>query len=797
MLNRSISRFVILAAAKRHWEAKDLESIKQRRGFCHALVMICCLAVLLGTIFYTQEPYRYIASTVSFKECLHYQSLLDEEDLDLDHVWEWFDSIVEELGGESSRSVELNCGYDTKNSQKVNIDGVDYYLVSPVNDESACTDTGYIDGSGDFVYLTGVHQVLSFGAFSTRSRKDFPVFGATISSQLDTVEVINSAESSVQPSTDARVVSMCLVKGLNNTFCVSKDGFRDYPGSSLGWKGSTVTQDGNSYCTFENSSSAEIFVSSLKKFTSVSPCYTTTDNGDVIPGVSSYSGPLDDMTQNCGLSWLTSGNSARDNCLDALGNQATALQAYLAGINNKSTVSEVYDYFFGCNTLLSTSESEIRDYHLEQYRPIDTYLTTEQAYGSFFPTSSLKDWVKDSFQFSTELQMANMLDERTRSFIVYFLTRNLNEGGLFYSLIKVKFTMSIEGSISVDLGVTYSPIIDFSYGTNHYAWLFKDAVVWECITLLLYVIFTTRECYQLFQYIRKKHQENSIVPESPLDSPDKMTTVVATPNHRSMPLLQIESDKSGEQQESVRMSQESSGFCDFNQNNIDDFEEIEKLLEDTIPDKNCFMNILDWITIATLLCLMVLRYVYIRKSRALHQLLLDLTGEHTFSARLTDVVTSFHELSSYQSVQTVLLMLVMFVGLAQFFRYLSFDSRFGIVAETIIDSAKDLLHVLFIFIVVLLGYAVLGTSLFGHEIESWDSVGDSMLNLVIFIVGEYGAYLEIFDVQPSVSAIYFWSYMVVAYFIIFNMILAVIFNVYNKKTEAMEARSFAASRKTV
>jgi hypothetical protein len=45
----------------------------------------------------------------------------------------------------------------------------------------------------------------------------------------------------------------------------------------------------------------------------------------------------------------------------------------------------------------------------------------------------------------------------------------------------------------------------------------------------------------------------------------------------------------------------------------------------------------------------------------------------------------------------------------------------------------------------------------------------------------------VYDEQPAVTAIYFWSYMVVAYFIIFNMILAVIFNVYNKKTEALVA----------
>jgi hypothetical protein len=46
----------------------------------------------------------------------------------------------------------------------------------------------------------------------------------------------------------------------------------------------------------------------------------------------------------------------------------------------------------------------------------------------------------------------------------------------------------------------------------------------------------------------------------------------------------------------------------------------------------------------------------------------------------------------------------------------------------------------------------------------------------------------VYEVQPVITAVYFWTYMVVAYFIIFNMILAVIFNVYNKKTEALEEK---------
>ena len=108
---------------------------------------------------------------------------------------------------------------------------------------------------------------------------------------------------------------------------------------------------------------------------------------------------------------------------------------------------------------------------MEQSRPLSTFLNSDNAYGSFFPTSSLKNWVEDAHHFSTQFQMANALDEQTRTFIIYLITRNVNEDGLFYSRVKLTFLFTVEGSSSVQLDVTYSPMIDFSYGTSGYDWV--------------------------------------------------------------------------------------------------------------------------------------------------------------------------------------------------------------------------------------------------------------------------------------------------------------------------------------
>ena len=181
---------------------------------------------------------------------------------------------------------------------------------------------------------------------------------------------------------------------------------------------------------------------------------------------------------------------------------------------------------------------------------------------------------------------------------------------------------------------------------------------------------------------------------------------------------------------------------DFNENGVDDLEELEALIEEAMPDKSVVANLLDWLTVAIVLALLILRAEYVATARRLHELFLDLAEEHGYSSHMTDIVSRFDSLDRLLDTQRLLLMLVMFTGMTQFFRYLSFDSRLGIVAETVLCSARDLLPVLLIFVIVLGGYSVLGAALFGHSVASWATVGGSMLNLMIFIVGEYGTYMD-------------------------------------------------------
>ena len=229
-----------------------------------------------------------------------------------------------------------------------------------------------------------------------------------------------------------------------------------------GASGQKQSYEGNTVLAYRDDSNATLFIDALHNFTTVIPCHILNDDGTV-----TSSGTLG----HCSHAWITPGEYVRDSCMTALGEQATPIQAYYAGVYNQSTVSELYEYQFGCTSLLSWPEKDLSRVYVEQPRILNTFMDSDCAYGSFIPSSSLKNWVNNARHISTQLQMTNAIDDLTRNFELHIVTRNANIYGLFYARLKMKFVLSLEGASSVHLETILSPMIDFSYGAVDHAWV--------------------------------------------------------------------------------------------------------------------------------------------------------------------------------------------------------------------------------------------------------------------------------------------------------------------------------------
>jgi len=123
----------------------------------------------------------------------------------------------------------------------------------------------------------------------------------------------------------------------------------------------------------------------------------------------------------------------------------------------------------------------------------------------------------------------------------------------------------------------------------------------------------------------------------------------------------------------------------------------------------------------------------------------------------------------------------------QFFRYLSFNKRFGIVTTTIAASTGDLLPVLVIFVSIVIAYAILASEIYGIQLSEYSTVQTSLAALFIMLLGNFD-YYAMQDVSPVETAIFFWSFVVVILFILLNMVLAVIFTVYEEKNKEIREK---------
>jgi len=238
------------------------------------------------------------------------------------------------------------------------------------------------------------------------------------------------------------------------------------------------------------------------------------------------------------------------------------------------------------------------------------------------------------------------------------------------------------------------------------------------------------------------------------------------------------------------LEQLESFMHDLNDNGIDDAEELMEFVDELLPDAAGMLDILDWVTIGIMSLAIYYRVDYIYKTADLHEFFIDLAEEMNYHESMTEIITRFTEIDENLSIMNTLVMFLVFFGIVQFFRYLSFDRRLGIVTATIKESLGSLLPVLLIFMVVMFAYSVLGTVMYGAHLNDWSNIGKSMSQLFLLILGEFGTYFDIMQINPHLSAIFFWSYITMALFLLFNMVLAVIFTVYdeqNTEIRAMEA----------
>ena len=149
--------------------------------------------------------------------------------------------------------------------------------------------------------------------------------------------------------------------------------------------------------------------------------------------------------------------------------------------------------------------------------------------------------------------------------------------------------------------------------------------------------------------------------------------------------------------------------------------------------------------------------------------------------RFLTFLNEMEDISSTFELYTVWSGVALLMFLFRVLKSLDFQERMGLVTRTINAAASDLIHFIVLFSLVFLGYACTGNLLFGHLLEGMSTVQKAMETLFMILMDfDSSKFAPPMKKAAGETAfnVFLWSYIVVSFFILMNMLLAIIVDSY-------------------
>jgi len=722
---------------------RDMSSALRKKRILYnilsATVMLFVFGVYLTTISLQMDSGRYTASNTATRRALDVDTAANAESVA--DVWDWIDSLATRIGGRSMRRILSLCEYDSPAMQTVTIENTTVTIVDPSTPSYPCQfDMGYFIDDESEVVLSGNNQLLSFGVFFTRSP-----YHSSGKHEGHNVDIsVKRGQRRIRSRRDDKFIKLA-----NSSWgeCVLEDGFIGDAGATLLWSGRVV----GGIIAFDKDSTATV------NSKEVLPCYThsISPEGEVVlqAGHELYS--LDDVASSETRDvFLQRSVDFFSFCFQFM-NTPSPLMSYFAMKYNVSDVSLV-PYYSRCTEVLKLSSSELSNsFELENdLIPIRLGRKNKwHEWGTFFSCSNEMDWVEDSHVELNRLKAFEVLDDNTRKLEIYAVSRNLGANDLFYTASRVTFTFDVSGKISVDFTVSNAPIVHFIYGFDGYTSPFYLTLVFEILFAVLFGLFCIREFYHLYSS-GVSALKMGLVKQDQISPEIAPAVVPANESRLDSAAREVEGSESNdvEAQDSLpnqsetapplaKITDENKGIL---QRTVSYFTKEEDLFDNVVvPDTLPIYTILDVVTIVVVAAAIAYRVTFVTQARDLHNFVSSLNLESAeYDNSLARIVDLFYEVESSNEAFHACATLGIVVGVAQFFRYISFDPRLSIVTATVQHSVASLLPVLGVFLTVMIAYGIIGQALYGSLMPEWSTLSKSLNTLFLFVLGEVGLFYE-------------------------------------------------------
>jgi len=133
-------------------------------------------------------------------------------------------------------------------------------------------------------------------------------------------------------------------------------------------------------------------------------------------------------------------------------------------------------------------------------------------------------------------------------------------------------------------------------------------------------------------------------------------------------------------------------------------------------------------------------------------------------------------IAAYMQLNGFCLILVLF----RMMKMLDFQPRLGLVTKTIRHALSDLLHFFMILGLILTIYVVMSFYLFGAAIESFSTVTNAFNANFLLLLGEVEMLDAITNETPAMGFIFFYSFLMIVFFVLLNILLAILVEAYMK-----------------
>jgi hypothetical protein len=129
-----------------------------------------------------------------------------------------------------------------------------------------------------------------------------------------------------------------------------------------------------------------------------------------------------------------------------------------------------------------------------------------------------------------------------------------------------------------------------------------------------------------------------------------------------------------------------------------------------------------------------------------------------------------------------------FIMFFKLFKYLSIFPRLALLSDTISNAVVDLLSFFFMFFIVFLGFSIAFYISMGRDAFGFSTIPRSMLTLFQAALGGFD-FEEIQSANRVLGPILFVLYMLLVFYILANMFIAIISGSYEQVREEVEAKS--------